>query len=395
MAMRWCWTAAIAVWMFGCLTTTARADSISMKTGGVLRGELLTAESELATAADITIRTLSGAEVALVRDEIDRLIRRSPILEEYEVRRRAAADTADAQWALGLWCHQNSLFEERDQHLRRVIDFERSHKGARRMLGHYQAQGRWLKPGEYVNDRGRKKGGGRVKVTGSFRLPADWDLLQNSDWAAAEKDWAARVKALHGRMMTERRGAVGMALIELRMIRDPDAVPALERYLQGQLDHGARLIVLEILSSITGDRSLPPLVSRSLRDSRSDLREAALGAVLKVGSEQAIGLYSEALRDPQRTIVNRAAYALGVIGDQDSVPALSDALATPEEYEVWTLTPDAVTKTRRTSDRENPEVLRALILLTGENFGYDKPSWRTWFAEKNNLSVRRQASGRH
>src|SRR5262245_1124543 len=380
--MKWRLAAALAVWMAALPGARARADSILTKAGGVLRGELLTPGTELATSPEITIRTVSGATVTLARNEVDHILRRSPIAEEYDVRRRAAVDTGEAQWLLALWCDQNELLEERDIHLHRVIDFERNHKGARRMLGHYLHDGRWRKPGEHMNDRGS------VRVKGLFRLPPDWDAFQNGALSAAEKDWAERVRALHVRMKTERRGAVGLALVDLARIRDPEAVPALEHYMQGQGDRSARLIVLEIISLIPGEKSLEALVSRSLDDARTDLREAALGAVLKRETKPTVDLYCEALRDPRRIIVTRAAYALGVIGDADAVLPLSQALSTPEEFEEWTLGTDTLIKGRSSRDEENPEVLRALILLTGRNFGYDQAAWRRWHVNARNLSDR-------
>ena len=185
--MQWRLVAALAVSMAAWPSAWARADSILTKAGGILRGELQSAETELATAADITIRTLSGANVTLARDEIDHVVRRNPVLEEYDVRRWAAADTADGQWALGLWCHQNSLFEERNQHLRRVIDFERSHKGARRMLGHYKHGGRWWKPGESLPQSDF------VSFRAQFALLPDWEAFQNGDLSLEENSWAARL----------------------------------------------------------------------------------------------------------------------------------------------------------------------------------------------------------
>jgi hypothetical protein len=100
------------------------------------------------------------------------------------------------------------------------------------------------------------------------------------------------------------------------------------------------------------------------------------------------------LRDPQVTIVNRAAYALGIMGNENAFPRLAEALVTSDEFEEWTLSPGAVVKGRRTGDRENPEVLRALVLLSGENFGYDKAAWRRWYAARRMPSDRNQPDDR-
>ena len=36
-------------------------------------------------------------------------------------------------------------------------------------------------------------------------------------------------------------------------------------------------------------------------------------------------------------------------------------------------------------DEENPAVLDALALLTGQNLGYDESAWRKWYNAQHNL----------
>jgi hypothetical protein len=127
-------------------------------------------------------------------------------------------------------------------------------------------------------------------------------------------------------------------------------------------------------------------------------------------------------------IVNRAGAALGELGNDSVVPPLIDALVTRHSYTI--LVPDPGTGGYRADggmadptqrvlppniagqlatgqlpygvqvisptgprmkevpverDEENPDVLTALTLLTGENFGFDEPAWRNWFNAKRNL----------
>src|SRR5262245_43899002 len=90
----------------------SRADSIALLNGGEIRGELLADAKTAARDPTVVIRTLSGATVSVVREEISAVVRRRPVLEEYETRRRRISDTVAGQWELAEWCRQNSLSKE-------------------------------------------------------------------------------------------------------------------------------------------------------------------------------------------------------------------------------------------------------------------------------------------
>ena len=67
----------------------ARADCVTLKNGGEIRGEIL-ADPKLKVRGDlVSIRSLSGATVLVGRDAVETVVRRRPIVEEYETRRRA------------------------------------------------------------------------------------------------------------------------------------------------------------------------------------------------------------------------------------------------------------------------------------------------------------------
>src|SRR5213078_179127 len=91
----------------------------------------------------LTIRTLSGALVAIGKSEVESVVRRRLVVEDYETLRRAAPDTASAHWDLAEWCRQKSLAKERENHLRKVVEFDPEHTAAHRALGHVKYQGQW------------------------------------------------------------------------------------------------------------------------------------------------------------------------------------------------------------------------------------------------------------
>src|SRR5262249_38293217 len=82
----------------------ARCDFIALRNGGEIRGELLTDPRARNAGELVSIRTLSGAVVTVEKQQVDDVVRRRMVLEEYETLRRAAADTLAAQWELAEWC---------------------------------------------------------------------------------------------------------------------------------------------------------------------------------------------------------------------------------------------------------------------------------------------------
>jgi hypothetical protein len=65
-------------------------------------------------------------------------------LAEYNGRRERAADTADAQWKLGLWCEENGLAAEAKAHFSTVTRLDPSREAAWKRLGCKKVGGRWV-----------------------------------------------------------------------------------------------------------------------------------------------------------------------------------------------------------------------------------------------------------
>ena len=69
----------------------ARADFVTLKNGGEIRGEFLGDAKAKSPGATVAIRTLSGATVVVAGSEVETLVRRRLIAEEYETRRRVVS----------------------------------------------------------------------------------------------------------------------------------------------------------------------------------------------------------------------------------------------------------------------------------------------------------------
>ncbi|MFO1064141.1 MAG: polymorphic toxin-type HINT domain-containing protein [Pirellulales bacterium] len=65
-------------------------------------------------------------------------------LKSYEARRLMAADSAQGQWNMVVWCVQQKMQPQARAHARRVLDFETDHAGARKVLGYQRVGEEWL-----------------------------------------------------------------------------------------------------------------------------------------------------------------------------------------------------------------------------------------------------------
>jgi hypothetical protein len=405
--------------LFTIAGTIARADSISLNNGGEIRGELLAGSMGAERGSTVSIRTLSGANVSVQRNEVAAVVRRRPVLEEYETRRRRAADTVVGQWELAEWCRLNSLPKERQVHLQRVVQVDPEHVAAHRGLGHIRQQGRWMSPNERMASRGL------VKHKGKDILPQELELIQEADRiSAAERSWLRSVKQWQAWLAGDHSERHKTALARLNEIRDPNAIPALARAFRDDPREESRLEYVAALSRIDGDRAVVYLAVQSMIDDSRAVREAAIRAVRRRGLAPAIPVYQRGLKNRLNPLVNRAGEALGELGDDTSIPNLIEALITRHSYrailpdesplaigdELENRSPivfgpsaklaipggrmpavvadsepppdDDADEVEVLKDEKNPGVLSALSLLTGKNFGFDAEAWRDWYQNR-------------
>ncbi len=200
--------------------------------------------------------------MAVGKGDVEAIVRRKMVVEEYESLRRAAPNTLEAQWDLAEWCRQKSLPKERESHLRAVVALDPDHVAAHRGLGHIKdRQGHWATHDEVMISRGY------VKYKGKYVLPQELELMQQDERVSeAEKGWFKRVRMLHLWLDGDRSDRQADAVKQLKEIQDPDAVPALAKYFKAVPNADQRLLYVEILTQIIGDKPVPALVLQSLWD---------------------------------------------------------------------------------------------------------------------------------
>ena len=421
----------IAILVMGVLmlsvTSKSKGDLIKLKNGGEIRG-LIQEKRQITTADELSIETLSGVLILVARDDVEFISVRSVKIEEYEVRRKNLPATSLAHWEMAEWCRKQHLSSQRIVHLKAVIELVPDHQEAHRALGHRLVNGKWMSRDEEMESQGL------VKYKGRWITPQELEVLEKSEAELEEeRKWHKQVRVwitwLGGSKLEQQQAA----LSQLRQLKEPAAVAGLTRMLQKHKNRQYRLLFVQILSQIPGEKPVIPLVKQSLLDADQEIRYAARSGISEDQYPFAFPEYIRSLKSDQNVVVKRAGAALQQMGNESAIPYLIDALVTTHRYRVLvndtagtlgfqtngnvavgnsgqTALPPQIEMMLRTGqlpngvivnapqastrkkvvvvkyEHRNEPVLLALQKISGENFGYDERTWKLWYiAHKKGL----------
>lgn len=403
----------------------ARADLVRLKSGGELRGRIVKAADE----SVLTVETESGAEVTVAAAAVEFVTLRSATIEEYESRARRTLASVPDQLGLAEWCRQKGLTAQRLEHLERVIELEPDHEKARLALGHTWHEGQWVDRDEMMAAKGY------VKYKGKYITTLEMELIEKTEEeVAAEKAWFPKIRLWANWLKGSQFERQADAIANLQGVTDPNACPAVVRFLAEDNSPVLRQLAVQVLSQPGGPKPVVGLTKLLVLDPVPELRRAALDAIKPEQYPMAQPYLLRDLRHKQNVVVCRAAAALERIGDDQAVTPLIQALLTTHQYTIrvpvaqtgvslgsngsiggssGSSLPPEIEAGLRTGQypngvivlngpgapleartrlvtvnytHQNAEVLSALQKLTGSNFGFDRRTWRLyWNAEKSGV----------
>ena len=429
-------TAAVVSVVLLSAPTGLRADVVYLEGGGKVVGKVLSA-----AGGSVRIRSVAGT-LTIPASRVVR-IEYGPTPREEFARRAAALDRSDtaAMMALADWCARRGLDEEERELLEAVLALEPDHAEARRRLGFVRVGGRWLTRRQAMQARGL------VEYRGRWITPAERDALQRAD---LEKRIRARWQRtiLRAARLLERgnRQTRRRALEELNGITDPLAVGPLVAVIARCDEPRVRTALVGVLRRFAaGDppqaAALDALVDIALLDDDPDVRQAALDILVEVDDPRIPAEFVRALEQDSWTLKLRASYALGELKAFEAVPHLIRNLTAIEGYRrevswswrrggfshgsVQTYIPAYRTRIvdgriivrepiverletgtslggppggRRVREVRvrpvrsfNTEAWRALVKISGKDFGYYADSWLKWYESERRR--RRRAVG--
>ena len=237
---------------------------------------------------------------------------------------------------------------------------------------------------------------GFVRHRGSWRTAQEIELIERAERATvAQKEWNGRLERMRKRL--EEPAHAEATAEEIREISDGFAVPALAAALAAEQHARVRALYVEALSRIRSPEAAQALVAIAIDHPDTETRILAVERLAAIDAAAAAGAILPALGGGDNGRINRAAAALGRLGARSSFGPLIDVLETehvvvadgpPEGSTTATFTPSGGGLAlgggakRRKVRMQNPQVLEALVALTGADFSWDVAAWRAWLASR-------------
>lgn len=391
---------------------TADADVVRLRNGGELRGTIVSPPN----AQTVRVETLDGILVSVSQDEVTAMVKRSLEAERYVDLAREVEDTVEARLELAKWCRANRLNTERREQMRAVLKLDPDNELARETLGYIYRDGHWL------TEAAAKRADGFVKVGRRWVTPAEAALLEKIDESSAQaKAWfpkAVLIEKQYKRSDPIRRRNL---LEQIAGNDDKYAVAAWVRTFASHPDPAVRLACISSLSSIGSVATIRPLAALAVEDGDENVRVAAVRAIPANHREMAAEVLCKWLTHENNTYIRNAGLAIEVMGSEVAVARLIRALVTghwrtvqvidntpgfssnggnigfgsqpvlPPEIEagvrtgqypfgVNILPPANRVRTKRVRvEVQNDTVRRALVVITGQDFGFDERAWSAWW----------------
>lgn len=315
--LRWVgWFGPVAI--LGVACAGASADSIRLQGGGTMQGVV---EPDPLKPGYVQIWTASSSSpLVMKKDRVAAIERDETPLRPYLERRRALAETAEAQLDLAGWCELSGLAGLAQFHYKEALRLDPQNATANQKLGRVQIDGRWLTRDEAREAQGLVKLDGRW-VTPEQKLRAE----QAEQQSIAQRTWSRRI----GLMVEQYRQGDDVHRAEaeqqLRAITEPEAVIPLVNIL-GQGEPGLRTLLAEILAGIADPKASQGLVHRVLAEEDPLIRQYTLGFLVQRADPEVIGAFTRVLAESDVNRVGRAAAALAALNAEGSVPRLVPAL---------------------------------------------------------------------
>ena len=289
---------------FAC-SAPALADTITLKDGTVIEGRAVP----------------EGDTIAVYLRGKKRVYRKSEVVSVVTPRQafQARLEGLNAEsglrdhLALVAWCEGQRLRAEAKQTRERILARWTDHPQTRSALGYVRHMGRWITRTEYMRELGLVQDGGK------------------QTWITPEQRAAAEARAKAAPLVKEvealcrklsRKDADSLEIgKQIASYSDLAAAPALEHALLSE-SLRVRLFAAGELGRRKVKASEERLAHVAYKDSKRKAREAALGALKKIGPTKALEVFIRGLRSKSVFESGHAAGALAMFPTRRAVPAL-------------------------------------------------------------------------
>uniref|UniRef100_UPI00301C105D hypothetical protein n=1 Tax=Paludisphaera sp. TaxID=2017432 RepID=UPI00301C105D len=213
--------------------------------------------------------------------DVARSVEESPdqkaLLDEYFERRAGAADKADDQYRLALWCEEKGLAEPMVAHLRRTLQLDPGREGAWRRLGFRKVGNRWINP----------------EVEAAIKADRE-------DRARADKEWAPRLEKLRDGLASRDKAKRSEALAALAEIDDPRASLSVWKVFGKGGDLARQRVAVDIFSRIEGPEASTALATLAVFSPHAAIRADAAALLQRRDPREFAGMLAGLIRKEER-----------------------------------------------------------------------------------------------
>lgn len=374
-------------------------DVVELDSGGRVAGQI--AKQDSPSREKVLVLLPDGGRILLNRTDVARTVEQSPDLLEYQRRAAQASDTAKTHMAVAMWCRERKLTAQFKDHLARVLELDPDNAEARKLLGFSQHAGRWLTRDELMESRGL------VRYGRDYRTAQEIALLERKKHGAESVAiWRKRLERWRRDLSSSKPQEAIKARHSFETLTDPAAANALVRLLNQEANYEVQVLLLETAAHIDHPSTVQVLATLSLNDPRYDVRQQCLEHLVKAQRPGLAEIYTRALTSKDNFVVNQAGEALRVLGADQTISPLIKALTTKHVIKLGDDQPQQTygmdsrggfqfgggKAPTKTITPQNPQVLSALVEITGQNFGFDKEAWNRWLdarSVKETVDLRR------
>ena len=430
-------SALAALWC-GFAATEVRADRITLRGGGQIRGKVLPDPDK--PDGVLIVPERGKRALHFLKVQIIEVASEPSALDEYIVRREKTPATAEAQYGLGLWCEQQKLRDLATLHYEAAVARDNTYAPAQKKLGRVQVGDHWLSGDDL------RAAQGLIRYRGKWITPEEMEQHKKVEALAADNEaWARRIRQMREAYVYGAEDRRREAEAQFMALDDPTAVGPLVKVLGGD-EPALRILLARVLGVIPGPESASALVARILGETDADVRHEVLNELERRKDPEISKRLALGLRSSTPEVVNRAAWTIANLRLVAAVPALINALVGNWTDFAWvdvasTTNPGNITASFGagvpiasgpgapiayngssvgyltgpavgpgivaygatglpiypttgsyggfsssrgpipslvTSKVRNVEVHTALLKLTGQDFGYDIDAWKSW-----------------
>jgi hypothetical protein len=386
-------TAMVVAWAI-----PATADIIELRDGGILVGKVLNPSEGLT----VQIQTEDGSVIELdrkltkIRISMDRDL-------EYIEKVKSRGDSLEDHRAIVEECLKNGLQTLANAHRERIVELDPSDRQSWDHLKYYkdESTGKWYRREVVMYKRGKIKGEKGKWYTWQEKALVDLEHRYTEQRVAAEKELQQRLRGLDGNAKQKSE-----AQTYFQNLNNPLLIGKLLKLFREDRSQD-RGFYMGLLQQMPPRAVASAMISIALEDMDIKVVDEALSfleASDEVVREMALASFAGTLQNKKTR--DRAAYCMAPFADERFISMLIGSLVSTDL--VVPVGPPGALNAGVGRDgnvgfnaggpkpqqrlNQHKDVLATLSRLTDQNFGYDIPAWRTWFAKTyayENLDLRR------